>query len=177
MKVECSVVRDLLPLYLENMVSKQTAQYVRQHLSECPECQQELESYGSIPENNPVQQPESESKSFRKIMGRLNRQLYFLSYGLIIFFILLGFSLTGGSDLMYNSLIMPVVGLFGYYVFRWKALYKMPGLLLVVNLLAYCLRFAQIDFLSVFSWTLIYSLFVLVGVLIAFLLHFAFNKE
>ena len=78
---------------------------------------------------------------------------------------------------MYNSVIMPIVGLFGYYVFKWKALYKMPILLFAVNLVAYNLHFAKIDFISVFPWTAIYSIFVVVGVLIAFLLHFAFRKE
>ena len=78
---------------------------------------------------------------------------------------------------MYNSVIMPIVGVFGYYAFRWKALYKMPILLLGINMLAYVLRFAQIDFISVFPWTAIYSIFVVVGVLIAFLLHYVFRKE
>ena len=44
MKTECSVVRDLLPLYVEDMVSTETAQYVKSHLAECPECQAELDS-------------------------------------------------------------------------------------------------------------------------------------
>jgi len=103
--------------------------------------------------------------------------MHALAYGLIVFFILWGFSLTGGQDLMYNSVIMPVVGVFGYYVFRWKAVYKMPVLLLVIDLLAYSLNFARIEFISVFQWTLIYSIFVVIGVLIAFLLHFAFRKK
>ena len=44
MKTECSVVRDLLPLYVEDMISPETAQYVKSHLAECSECQAELES-------------------------------------------------------------------------------------------------------------------------------------
>ena len=44
MKTECSVVRDLLPLYVENMVSPETAQFVSDHLKECSECRSELES-------------------------------------------------------------------------------------------------------------------------------------
>lgn len=42
MKTECSVVRDLLPLYIEDMVSAETAQYVNEHLKNCDECQAEL---------------------------------------------------------------------------------------------------------------------------------------
>lgn len=178
MKMDCCVVRDLLPLYVENMVSRQTGEYIRQHLEECPECRKDYDSLQDTGELEALTLPaKAENTPFQKIMRRLNRQMYALAYGAIIFFILWGFSLTGGQDLMYNSVIMPVVGVFGYYVFRWKALYKMPILLLMVNLLAYWLHFARIDFLSVFPWTGIYSIFVIIGVLIAFLLHFAFRKE
>lgn len=172
MKLDCCVVRDLLPLYVENMVSDQTAELIKQHLMDCPDCQKEYESFkdgGRLDAlDTPLNSAPAEEKPFKKLMQKLNRQMHGLAYGLIIFFILWGFSLTGGQDLMYNSVIMPIVGLFGYYVFRWKALYKMPLLLLVLNLLFYS---------SVFPWTAIYSIFVVVGVLIAFLLHFAFRKE
>ncbi len=44
MKNECSVVRDILPLYLENMVSGETEAAVKEHLKNCPECTAELEA-------------------------------------------------------------------------------------------------------------------------------------
>lgn len=43
MNNECSVVRDLLPLYYEDMVSKDTAEFVEEHLGSCPDCASELE--------------------------------------------------------------------------------------------------------------------------------------
>ena len=78
---------------------------------------------------------------------------------------------------MYNSLIMPVVGVFGYYIFRWTAVYKMPLLLLIINTFLSVFKLVEIDLYSAFLWTLIYSIFVLVGIAIAFLLHYAFRKE
>lgn len=44
MKNECSIVRDILPLYLENMVSDETGAFVKEHLKDCPECTAELEA-------------------------------------------------------------------------------------------------------------------------------------
>lgn len=44
MKNECSVVRDILSLYLENMVSEETGAFVREHLKDCPQCAAELEA-------------------------------------------------------------------------------------------------------------------------------------
>lgn len=38
MKNECNIVRDLLPLYIENMTSEETREFVEAHLSKCPEC-------------------------------------------------------------------------------------------------------------------------------------------
>jgi hypothetical protein len=44
MKNECAYVRDVLPLYLENMVSEETSAFVKEHLENCPECAAELEA-------------------------------------------------------------------------------------------------------------------------------------
>lgn len=41
-EVGCSVIRDLLPLYEDGVVSEETAQLVREHLKDCPDCREEL---------------------------------------------------------------------------------------------------------------------------------------
>ena len=178
MKTECNIIKDLLPLYVENMVSAETAQYVSSHLKECTECQTEfLSLQDGI---NPISKqsvPSPNAKTFKKTMKRLNNQIYMFAYSLIIFFIFLGFSWTTGENLMYNSIIMPVVGIFGYCVFRWKALYKVPFLLLLIDLAVFASQLIEVGFSDTLTWTLIYSAFVFVGIIIAFLLHYAFKKE
>lgn len=183
MNTECNVVRDLLPLYVEDMVSPETAQFVKSHLADCPECQAELDSLQegdglTAIEKKPTANTE-EAKPFKIMMKRLNRQFYSLAYAALIFLIFLGFRWTGGSgeNLMYNSLIMPIVGIFGYYVFRWKAIYKVPILLLLIDTFVCLFKLVDLDIYTAFLWTMIYSAFVLVGIAIAFLLHFAFRKE
>lgn len=44
MKRDCYIVRDLLPLYVEELVSEETAAFVRAHLETCEECAAELEA-------------------------------------------------------------------------------------------------------------------------------------
>ena len=44
MKNECNIVRDILPLYLEDMVSEDTANFIKEHLKDCPECRAELKN-------------------------------------------------------------------------------------------------------------------------------------
>ena len=43
MKNECSIIQDILPLYVEEMVSDDTVSFVREHLRDCPRCRAELE--------------------------------------------------------------------------------------------------------------------------------------
>lgn len=60
MKKECSIVRDVLPLYLENMVSEDTAAFVKEHLEHCPECSAELECLKSGRQIDVTETPQRE---------------------------------------------------------------------------------------------------------------------
>lgn len=44
MKNECSIVRDLLPLYAEGMLSTDTTAFAKEHLESCPACKAEWEA-------------------------------------------------------------------------------------------------------------------------------------
>ena len=44
MKKECSVIRELLPLYIEGMVGLEASDYIKEHLDECKDCAAELEA-------------------------------------------------------------------------------------------------------------------------------------
>lgn len=43
MKNKCNIVKDILPLYVENMISDDTHQFVDEHVSQCAECKKSLE--------------------------------------------------------------------------------------------------------------------------------------
>lgn len=181
MKNECSIIKDLLPLYVEDLVSGETRDFIEEHLSNCPECKAELDS---LKEGTPLSSIEDNhtdkrdtAKPFKKIMKKMSRQFNTLSYSLIVFFVFLGFSFTAGENLLFNSLIMPIVGIFGYIIFGWKSVYKMPALLLAIDVFACLFKLVELELISAFMWTIVYSLFVLVGIAIAFLMHFAFRKE
>lgn len=42
-KISCNIVRDLLPLYVDGVVSEETKKELEQHLRECPKCKTEYE--------------------------------------------------------------------------------------------------------------------------------------
>lgn len=67
MKNECNIIRDLLPLYAENMVSPGTAEFVEEHLKSCELCRNE---YESIKEPQPTPKI-SDSASLLKLSRKM----------------------------------------------------------------------------------------------------------
>lgn len=181
MNNECKIVSDLLPLYVEDMVSEETAEFIKNHLPECESCKRDFEELkdGNDPKEifNEASENKEDVKPFKKIMKKMNMQVHSLSYLLIVFFILFGFLSMNSSNVFYNSLIMPIVGVFGYIIFRFKAFYKLPVLVLAINFFACIFKFADVEFIDIFFWTAIFTIFIFIGIIIAFLLHFALRKE
>ena len=42
-KISCSIAKDLLPLYIEGILSEETAQVVEMHLQTCESCKKDFE--------------------------------------------------------------------------------------------------------------------------------------
>lgn len=180
MKIECCLVKDLLPLYAEKLVSEETALLVEDHLRECSNCKKELDlilsdNFGEL-ENHSDQNIEN-AKPLKKLADKLSFRMQSMSYALIILFVFLGLTITAGSDMMYNSLIMPIVGVFGYFAFRLRSLYKLPVLLLFIEAFATVFGLLNEEWQSILMWTPIYLIFIYLGVAVTFLFHYAFRKE
>lgn len=105
MKNECSIVRDLLPLYLEGMLSPESAESVEEHLLQCPACAAELDALrfpgGEKPEN-PPEQPETALKTIKKKLRKRNGLIAVLSV-LLTVAILLTVAALRPADLDYGT--------------------------------------------------------------------------
>lgn len=167
--ITCEMCTDLMPLVQDGIASNDSCQAVRQHIAHCPVCKGLFE--GEMP---PI--PDSQ-----KTLGKIKRKIQLFSLMVLIFGMFFGLSLTASQGMFYNTLVMPVIGGLGYCIFRWKALFVIPGLLLalhpVSNAVAVMLEGEALDFSSILLFTLIYSIFALVGSVITGLVHFAFRKE
>lgn len=48
-KLNCEIVKDLLPLYADKVCSKASEEAVKEHIAECDECKKTLESFNGVP--------------------------------------------------------------------------------------------------------------------------------
>lgn len=68
MEIKCNIIRDILPLYVENMISDDTRQFVDEHLSQCQECKQELEQ---IKRNIPLEEKYQDTNTPATVLKRI----------------------------------------------------------------------------------------------------------
>lgn len=167
--ISCNVCMDLMPMVKDGVASDDSRKAVEEHIEKCTKCR---EIYGSesIPHIDV-------SKSF----GKIQKRIQLMTAMIMVFGIFFGLSLTAKSGVFYNILIMPVIGLFGYVIFRVKAFYKVPCLLIISHVLINFIdifRGAEyLEFGGALIWSVIYSFFAVLGVTSAWLFHFAFKKE
>lgn len=62
---ECKLVEDLIPLYAEDLTSEETAQFVKNHVSQCENCRKLLENCGV---SQPT--PEENAKAYKKALRK-----------------------------------------------------------------------------------------------------------
>ena len=70
MKLDCDVIRDLLPLYAEKLASPASSALVEQHLAACPACRAELEQMEKPVPVQPEPQPDAPLRSIRKTLQK-----------------------------------------------------------------------------------------------------------
>ena len=166
-KISCDVCMDLIPLVQDGVASSDSREAVLEHIAGCESCRACFE--GEMPQ----------SVDSGKILDTVGKKARLFFAMVMMFGILWGLMLTAGNGIFYNVLIMPAIGAIGYYLFRWKGLYRIPVLLLITHFITNALGMGQeyLDFVTLVMWTAIYCGAALAGFVIAALLHFALRKE
>lgn len=90
---ECKIVQELLPLYAEDLVTDETSEYLREHLTQCPSCAQDWEDFKS-----PLPDPACLEETFQKDLG--SKVFMRLRQTLTMAVVLV---LIGGAGLAYAS--------------------------------------------------------------------------
>ena len=87
--IKCSVIQDLLPLYVDEVVSDDTKSLVNEHLLSCDNCKNELEQMkGTL--YVPI---ENKTTLFSQFKKRWNRKKWLLIFSSILTTTLLGFAI------------------------------------------------------------------------------------
>lgn len=98
MKMDCDIVRDLLPLYTEGMVSEKSREVIDEHLAECEECKgiyrNMVEPEGKVSfQTDPM---ESYQKYVKKKKWSLGWKVAIISAAAVLGAVLLRLAMVGG---------------------------------------------------------------------------------
>ena len=167
-EISCDTCMDLIPLVRDGIASGDSRDAVMAHIGQCGECRAFFD--GETPQTDA-------DEAFAKFRKKTSMA----ANAVMILGMVLGIGLTNGTGLLYNAIIMPLIGAVGYYIYSSKAFYSVPVLLALtysaVRLADFVGGGAVFGEEAYFIWLVIYCVFALVGVTIASLLHFAFHKE
>lgn len=94
MKYPCEIIKDLLPLYVDNIASEKSKNIVDEHLSECDSCKQDYEamkSYENYSKNSGKKSEDSKlADGLKKIKKKINKKIMIIiacSVAAVILFI------------------------------------------------------------------------------------------
>jgi hypothetical protein len=85
--LDCNIVRDMLPLYIENLTSEESNTAIHQHLEQCEYCRKHLENIQKSIDYPTA--PKMEIDYMRKIKHSFKRRAYILSSVIAVFCIIL----------------------------------------------------------------------------------------
>ena len=72
MKYNCEIIKDLLPLYVDNICSNQSRKIVEEHLEECPKCQSYFQE---IKKTIIIEDVDDKSQEMVNILKRLKNKI------------------------------------------------------------------------------------------------------
>lgn len=108
MKTDCGIIRDLLPLYTENLCGEESKQAIEEHLLSCPDCKAQLDEFQKESELTPLEA--APIKSLSKKLLQKNRKLTILAVVLVLFLSVIAFHhLTEKQYLEYSPDLINVI--------------------------------------------------------------------
>lgn len=174
-KISCDICLDLMPLVKDGVASRDSEQAVQEHITQCEMCYTLFhKGFEERPKMNE-----------QRVFAKIQKQLFVVAMVMILLGVFVGVGLTESAGMFYNVLIMPTIGVIGYFVFRQKAYYLLTGIFGIVyvwHLIKYAMEgmFYRAEWGTVIMaptlWALIYSGLCALGILIGFLLFIAFRK-
>ncbi len=103
MKKNCEIIKDLLPLYLDKVCSKESTTLVEEHLSTCHNCQNYLEGLKYNIKTNNTKEKKVFKNFNKKIYLKILRNSIIITLVIILVIISLGFIFNRSKVIEYND--------------------------------------------------------------------------
>lgn len=103
MKVTCNVIKDILPLYLENMLSDDSCTMVEEHIDQCQECKKylnEMRTFNEMPVDRNISPLLKIKSSLRK--KKIQTAIFSMMFSIMLFVITIAF-LTAPEYIPYSE--------------------------------------------------------------------------
>lgn len=103
MKVTCNVIKDVLPLYLENMLSDDSCTMVEEHIEQCQECKNyldEMRTFNEIPVDRNTSPLLKIKSTLRK--KKIQTAIFSMMFSIMLFVITIAF-LTAPEYIPYSE--------------------------------------------------------------------------
>ena len=98
-KLNCKIVQDLLPNYIDGLTNDETNKYIEEHINECAECKRILEN---MQKKLNIKNGEKDKKTV-KILKKYNNKMLFLK---IVFVIFLAIIILFGANVIRKYTIL-----------------------------------------------------------------------
>lgn len=111
--MNCDIIKDLLPLYVDECCSEESVRFVEAHLESCPDCRSVFESMRRSCAAQPMEQPEVSLRSISSWKASLLQSVVlFLSFAVLALGVILeGNTPTGRTNGLWAvALIIPATG-------------------------------------------------------------------
>jgi len=175
LKIPCNVILDLIPIVKDGVASRESAEMVREHIEGCKSCRAEYDAFEGAPSEQPLIRDE-------KIVAAIKRSIFITQLIILGAGAALGIGLSNSMDVFYNILLMPAIGGFSLLVLK-KKWYLAPAAVFILTFIwqiiaGIILDGFRLDVLRMgLYYSVIYTILVGLGEIIAALLKFAFKKE
>lgn len=106
MNKECHIIRDVLPLYVENIASDETKTFVEEHIADCAECRGQLENM-KVPSELPAKMGTAPLKNLKRKLFRKKIAIIAFTAAIVFAVVVTGFAfLTSPQYLPYSDDIL-----------------------------------------------------------------------
>ncbi|MUK90640.1 hypothetical protein GMD78_19985 [Ornithinibacillus sp. L9] len=90
MKKNCDIIKDLIPMYVENLTSENSTQFIEEHLHSCEDCTNYLRNIERDLPNDTDSLDEDVDKNDQKLLKGIQRRMYNMLFIAILIGVLIG---------------------------------------------------------------------------------------